>query len=66
MIAEDGALARLGDARAAATSVSPLVADERVLELHRPGLGERLVSTHTVPSGEQAKQLAVCGGSGTS
>jgi shikimate kinase / 3-dehydroquinate synthase len=37
-----------------------LVADERVLGLHPPGLGSRLASTHTVPSGEAAKTLAVC------
>jgi 3-dehydroquinate synthetase len=37
-----------------------LVADERVLELHPPALGERLLSTHTVPSGEAAKALSVC------
>jgi shikimate kinase/3-dehydroquinate synthase len=37
-----------------------LIADERVLELHRPALGSRLASTHTVPSGEEAKTLGVC------
>ena len=36
-----------------------LVADERVLELHRPELGGRLASTHSVPSGEAAKPLDV-------
>lgn len=37
-----------------------LVADERVLALHPPALGGRLAETHTVPSGEAAKQLGVC------
>ena len=36
-----------------------LVADERVLALHRPELGDRLLSTHTVPSGEAAKSIGV-------
>lgn len=54
---ERGALARLrdfvGERRVA------LVADERVLELYRPDLGDRLESTHTVPAGEAAKTPAV-------
>jgi shikimate kinase / 3-dehydroquinate synthase len=36
-----------------------LIADERVLELHEPKLGERLVSIHTVPGGEEAKTAFV-------
>jgi shikimate kinase/3-dehydroquinate synthase len=36
-----------------------LIADDRVLELHPPALEGRLASSHTVPSGEQAKMLAV-------
>lgn len=34
-----------------------LIADERVLELHKPELGARLRSRHTVPPGEAAKSL---------
>jgi 3-dehydroquinate synthetase/shikimate kinase len=37
-----------------------LIADERVLALHQPELGERLRSTHSVPSGEKAKTIDVC------
>jgi shikimate kinase/3-dehydroquinate synthase len=37
---------------------SALVADQRVLGLHDPGLGGE---THTVPSGEEAKRLGVVG-----
>ncbi len=59
IVVERGALRRLaelipGDAPLA------LVGDERVLAMHRPELGQRLVSTHTVPSGEEAKSLGVC------
>lgn len=56
---ERGALGRL-DALVPGDGAVALVADERVLELHRPELGPRLASTHTVPSGEEAKTLAVC------
>jgi 3-dehydroquinate synthetase len=56
---ERGALGRLETLVPGEDAVA-LVADERVLELHPPGLGSRLASTHTVPSGEAAKTLAVC------
>jgi 3-dehydroquinate synthetase/shikimate kinase len=56
---ERGALGRLETLVPGEEAVA-LVADERVLELHPPGLGSRLASTHTVPSGEAAKTLAVC------
>ncbi len=55
---ERGALGRLGRLVPGDGEVA-LVADERVLELHRPELGARLASTHTVPAGEPAKALAV-------
>jgi shikimate kinase/3-dehydroquinate synthase len=56
---ERGALAGL-DAIVPGHDPVALIADERVLELHRPALGSRLASTHTVPSGEAAKSLDVC------
>jgi 3-dehydroquinate synthetase/shikimate kinase len=57
---ERGALRRLADLVPGDGAIA-LVADERVLALHRPELGARLAETHTVPSGEEAKTLAVCG-----
>lgn len=56
---EQGVLARLGELVPGEGPVA-LIADERVLALHPPKLGARLASTHTVPSGEEAKTLAVC------
>ena len=56
---EPGAIARLGELVPGDAALA-LVADEHVLELHRPDLGGRLASTHTVPSGEAAKSLEVC------
>ena len=57
-----GALDALGELVPGAGPVG-LVADERVLHLHggraRAALGDRLVSMHALPSGEQAKQLDV-------
>jgi shikimate kinase/3-dehydroquinate synthase len=55
---ERGALGRLGELVPGEGQIA-LVADGRVLELHRPGLGARRVSTHTVPPGEAAKELGV-------
>ena len=55
---ERAALGRLGRLVPGDGEVG-LVADERVLELHRPELGARLVSTHIVPAGEPAKAVAV-------
>jgi len=55
---ERGALRRLGELVPGEGQIA-LVADERVLDLHSPGLGARLVSTHTVPQGEPAKDLEV-------
>ena len=59
IVAERGAFARL-DKLVPGEGPVALIADERVLELHRPTLGARLLSTHTVPAGEKAKTLAVC------
>jgi 3-dehydroquinate synthetase/shikimate kinase len=59
VVVEDGAVARLAELVPGDGPVA-LVADERVLDLHRPELGARLASVHTVPSGEAAKTLAVC------
>jgi 3-dehydroquinate synthetase/shikimate kinase len=59
VVVEDGALGRLAELVPGDGPVA-LVADERVLDLHRPELGARLASVHTVPSGEAAKTLAVC------
>jgi shikimate kinase/3-dehydroquinate synthase len=59
IVAEPGALGHLAELVPGDGPVA-LVADERVLGLHHPALGERLVSTHTVPPGEQAKTLEVC------
>jgi shikimate kinase / 3-dehydroquinate synthase len=57
---EPGSLDRLGDLVPGDGAVA-LVADGRVLELlgdrARVALGDRLVSTHALPSGESAKQL---------
>lgn len=60
IVVERGALGRLSELIPGDGALA-LVADERVLDLHRPQLGARLVETHTVPSGEEAKTLAVCG-----
>jgi 3-dehydroquinate synthetase/shikimate kinase len=57
--AEAGWLAWLGEYSGAALASTALIADERLLHLHTPQLGDRLASTHTVPSGESAKTLAV-------
>jgi shikimate kinase/3-dehydroquinate synthase len=59
IVVERGALGRL-DVLVPGDGPVALIADERVLELHRPALGSRLVSTHTVPPGEGAKSLEVC------
>lgn len=56
---ERGALERLGELVPGDGPIA-LVADERVLALHPPQLGERLAETHTVPSGEAAKTIDVC------
>jgi 3-dehydroquinate synthetase/shikimate kinase len=56
---ERGAFGRL-DQLVPGSGPVAIVADERVLALHQPLLGERLLSTHTVPSGEAAKALPVC------
>ncbi len=59
---ERGSLDRLGELVPGDVAVA-LVGDEHVLGLYgdraRAALGERLVSTHELPVGEQAKQLAV-------
>jgi len=59
---EAGALDRLGELVPGAGQVA-LVADATVLGLYgeraRAALGDRCVATHELPSGEQAKQLAV-------
>ncbi|MCC6222461.1 MAG: bifunctional shikimate kinase/3-dehydroquinate synthase [Thermoleophilia bacterium] len=60
VIVERGALTRLDELVPGDGPVA-LVADERVLDLHRPALGQRLGDTHVVPSGEAAKRLSVCG-----
>jgi shikimate kinase / 3-dehydroquinate synthase len=59
IVVERGALGRLAELVPGDGAIA-LVADERVLGLHRPELGARLAETHTVPSGEEAKTLAVC------
>ena len=59
ILVERGAVARLGEL-VPGEGPCALVADERVLGLHPAGLGDRLVSTHSVPSGESAKSLGVC------
>lgn len=59
IVFQRGALGRLSELVPGDGAVA-LVADARVLGLHRPALGARLAETHTVPSGEQAKTLAVC------
>ncbi len=59
IVVERGAVGRLAEFLPASGRVA-LVADERVLALHRPELGSRLAETHSVPSGEEAKTLAVC------
>ena len=58
VVVERGAVARLEELVPGEGPLA-LIADERVLELHRPSLGARLFSTHTVPAGEQAKTLSV-------
>lgn len=59
---ELGALERLGELVPGEGPVA-LVADATVMGIHGPraqeALGDRLVSTHELPSGEQAKQLHV-------
>jgi shikimate kinase/3-dehydroquinate synthase len=59
---ELGALERLGELVPGDGPVA-LVADSTVMGIHGPraqeALGERLVSTHALPPGEQAKQVAV-------
>ena len=60
IVVERGALGRLSELVPGDGAIA-LVADERVLDLHRPQLGARLAETHAVPSGEEAKTLAVCG-----
>jgi shikimate kinase/3-dehydroquinate synthase len=59
VVVERGALQRL-EALVPGDGPVALVADERVLPLHRPALGDRLVATLLVPSGEQAKTIDVC------
>jgi shikimate kinase/3-dehydroquinate synthase len=59
VVVERGAHARLSELVPGEGPVA-LIADENVLQLHPPILGARLASTHTVPSGEAAKELAVC------
>ena len=54
-----GSIGWLGRRSGAGPASVALIADERVLELHAPQLGERLASSHPIPSGEQAKSLAV-------
>jgi shikimate kinase/3-dehydroquinate synthase len=56
---ESGALRRL-DELVPGEGPLALVADQRVLDRHRPALGDRLASIHQVPSGEEAKRLSVC------
>ncbi|HZQ83176.1 MAG TPA: bifunctional shikimate kinase/3-dehydroquinate synthase [Gaiellaceae bacterium] len=62
VIHEPGALDRLGEL-VPGTGPVALVADTTVLELYgeraRAALGDRLVATHELPSGEHAKQLEV-------
>jgi 3-dehydroquinate synthetase/shikimate kinase len=60
VVVERGALGRLAEHVPGEGAIG-LVADERVLGLHRPQLAPRLAETHTIPSGEEAKTLAVCG-----
>ena len=59
---EHGALARLGELVPGDGPVA-LVSDTTVLGIHgeaaRAALGDRLVAVHELPSGEEAKQLAV-------
>jgi 3-dehydroquinate synthetase len=59
IVCERGAYGRLAELVPGDGPVA-LVADERVLELHPPDLGARVVGVHTVPSGERAKSLDVC------
>jgi shikimate kinase / 3-dehydroquinate synthase len=59
ILVEEGTVERLDELVPGDGPVA-LVADERVIDLHRPRLGDRLASVHTVPSGEAAKTLAVC------
>jgi len=59
IVVEYGAIGRLADLVPGESALS-LVADGHVLELHPPHLGERLASTHTLPSGEEAKSISVC------
>src|SRR5204862_996789 len=59
---ELGALERLGELVPGDGAVA-LVADSTVLGIHGPraqeALGDRLVATHELPPGEQAKQIRV-------
>ncbi|MDQ3890581.1 MAG: bifunctional shikimate kinase/3-dehydroquinate synthase [Actinomycetota bacterium] len=59
IVVEPGALAELGGFLGAEDGDVALVADPRVLELHRPELGERRASVHVVPRGERAKRTTV-------
>jgi shikimate kinase / 3-dehydroquinate synthase len=59
ILVEEGTVERLDELVPGDGPVA-LVADERVIDLHPPRLGDRLASVHTVPSGEAAKTLAVC------
>ena len=52
ILVERGAVARLGEL-VPGEGPCALVGDERVLGLHPAGLGDRLVSTHSVPSGRE-------------
>jgi 3-dehydroquinate synthetase len=59
ILVEEGTVERLDELVPGDGPVA-LVADERVIDLHPPRLGDRLAAVHTVPSGEAAKTLAVC------
>ena len=59
ILVERGARDRL-DGEVPGEGAIALVADGRVLEIHPIELGDRLASTHAVPSGETAKSLEVC------
>jgi shikimate kinase/3-dehydroquinate synthase len=61
IVVEPGALAELAGFVGAEDGEVALVADPRVLELHRPELGERRASVHPVPRGERAKSATVAG-----
>ena len=59
IVVERGAVTELAGFVGADDAPLALVADERVLALHPPEVGPRLVSTHRVPPGEDAKRLEV-------